>query len=46
MKISLLSGTLQNLFVRFCASSFSLQNVPLDTKKDPRLTAEACTPRI
>ena len=36
MKISSLSGTTQNFFRWFCASSFSLQNVGLDTKKDPR----------
>jgi len=45
-KISTLSGTLQNLFVRFCASSLLLQNVGLDKEKDPRLMAEACTPRV
>ncbi|BAQ94007.1 hypothetical protein [uncultured phage_MedDCM-OCT-S28-C3] len=45
-KISCISGTTHNLIVRFCASSFCLQNVGLDTKKDPRLMAEACTPRV
>ena len=45
-KISTLSGTTHNLIVRFCASSFCLQNVGLDTKKDPHLTVKVSAPLV